>query len=154
MIGTAAGILTVYLLATDQMTWGRFAAIVLASLVFQALLARAERRLNRPSSLDRALTDNEKLRERVGELEGIIYAQESQLEDLREETKEIGKTPYPAGTTLVKITTLTELRNILLKHHNGRSTDKSYCESGFAKQTNDTVAVLNVFLDKKKGRLR
>lgn len=55
----------------------------------------------------------------------------------------------PAGKHLITTDGAKQIRNLLLKHHNMKQTEKDYIDSAMAKDTTAVVAMLNVFLKGK-----
>jgi hypothetical protein len=56
----------------------------------------------------------------------------------------------PAGHHLIKNGDVKQIRNLLLRHHNMKQTDKSYVESKMSRETGAIVASLNDFLKGKR----
>lgn len=55
----------------------------------------------------------------------------------------------PPGKHLVTTGAVKQIRNLLLKHHNMKQTDRDYVDSAMGKDTVAVVAMLNVFLKGK-----
>jgi len=80
---------------------------------------------------------------------GHEAARADALEKEKQHTEERPSEPPPVATAHVKLSTLVALRNLLLAHHNARHLESGYAQSRTAAQTNDTIAVLNDYLDKR-----
>lgn len=144
------GLTIMYL--NDGLTVGRGAALVFFCLALQYSMVRLERVKKQPSDTLEATRQRE---ERLIEQRDALIEEIDQVKKQSEVYRHAAvhgirfDKSLPPGTAAVKLSTMKELRNLLLKHHEGRRTDAAYCESSFAKQTNDIVSALNGFLEKK-----
>lgn len=146
MIWYAAWGTIIIMTFSENLTVGRFFGIVLGAALLQAIAQAAAKAILRkpppePEPPWQPADAEQIWRERYENLLRSTVEQESRA-----------TFSPPAGTANIKVTTLSEVRNLLLMHHTARLIDTSYNESRIAKQTNDTVAALNVFLEKRKAK--
>jgi hypothetical protein len=72
-----------------------------------------------------------------------------------DEKEEIEEEEFDANEVVrIRKTDIEKLRNMLLRHHNSRGTDKDYNESTMSKDTTFVIQVLNNALSKKLTQAR
>lgn len=152
MIRIATWVALIYLGINDALTFGRFVGVILVSILVNAVAIEFKKWRLRGSPLEEANKREEGLRDRIEALkEEIRTVKETAEVERRVYMNSLGNrvTQAPPGKVMVSDTSLTAIRNLLMRHHESRQTQDGYRESGISKQTNDTVAALNGYLQKK-----
>jgi hypothetical protein len=88
-------------------------------------------------------------------LKNIFSSDEDDESSVVDEEEEIEEEEFDDNEVVrIRKTDIEKLRNMLLRHHNSRGTDKDYNESTMSKDTTFAIQVLNNALSKKLTQAR